>query len=70
MRTLRQARGWSLRELAKAAGMQKTSVGQVELDNTDPRLSTIQRLAAALGVDASVLVQGTAMSSTDEPNRR
>lgn len=56
VRLLRQARGWSQRELAKVSGVGRTSINQVELS---PRraitLRTACQLADALGVDVRVL---------------
>ena len=40
----------SLDDLAKASGMSKSGVWEVEQGRNDPRLSTMRKLASALGV--------------------
>jgi ribosome-binding protein aMBF1 (putative translation factor) len=47
----RSERGWSQRQLAEAAGMTQPQVARFESGDTDPRLSTIQKLYAALDID-------------------
>jgi transcriptional regulator with XRE-family HTH domain len=46
------------RELAEAAGMGHDQISRIESGKVDPRLSTIERLAEALGVEARELVGG------------
>ena len=58
LRCLRLKREWTLAELATRAGMSRTQVGRLERGESDPRLSAIQKLATALGVDAATLIQG------------
>lgn len=53
---LRTAAGMSQGELARAAGMTQPAVSRVERGEANPRLQTIARLAAALGVEASALL--------------
>jgi ribosome-binding protein aMBF1 (putative translation factor) len=48
----RAERGWSQRQLAQAANMSQPAVARFESGDTDPRLSTIQRLYCALDIDA------------------
>lgn len=50
LREARSRRGWSIAELAGAAGLSKGFVSQVENDKTSPSLDTLERLAGALGV--------------------
>lgn len=55
----REHRGLSQRGLALAAGVSDTVVQKLESGyNRDPRLSTCQRLALALGVTLAELVDG------------
>ncbi len=50
LREARSRRGWSIADLASAAGLSKGFVSQVENDKTSPSLDTLERVAAALGV--------------------
>lgn len=50
LREVRQARGLSLRELAVAARISHRELIHIEQGTVDPRLSTVERLAEALGV--------------------
>lgn len=57
LRRLRKMRGLSGRRLAELAGLHDAQVSRYEAGNDyDPRLSTIRKLAAALGCSASALV--------------
>ena len=47
---LRKRLGLSLDDVAQAAGMSKTGVWEIEKGRRDPRLSTIRKLASALGM--------------------
>ena len=44
----RRARGWSQRELASRAGVQQPVLARLERGDTDPRASTLLKLARAL----------------------
>lgn len=54
----REARGLSQRALAERAGVGYVLVARLELGQTDPRLSTLRRLAEALNVTVGGLVDG------------
>jgi transcriptional regulator with XRE-family HTH domain len=49
VRSLRQARGWSLATLAARSGVSKGMVVEVEQSRTNPSIATVCRLATALG---------------------
>lgn len=55
VRRLREARGWSQTELAKAAAMTQSAVARFEAGGTVPSLPVLERLAGAL--DADLVVQ-------------
>lgn len=57
LRALREERGWSQEEFADRAGLHRTYVSAVERGVRNPTLSVLQRLAKALGVPISELVQ-------------
>jgi len=55
LKRLRQQAGLSQEALASAADFHPTEVSRLERSVRDPRLSTIVRLARALGVPAATL---------------
>jgi len=52
----RDARGWSLGELARRAGMQPPNLSRLETGKHMPSLDTLERVAEALGVRVADLV--------------
>jgi ribosome-binding protein aMBF1 (putative translation factor) len=54
VRELRERRGWSQTQLAKASGMTQSAVARFEAGGTVPTLAVLERLAAALGVTLRV----------------
>ena len=57
VRTERQARRWTLDQLAEAAGVSRRLVVNVEQGATNPSVGTLLRIAEALGVGLPDLVQ-------------
>jgi transcriptional regulator with XRE-family HTH domain len=57
VRALREARKWTQEELAEAAGMNWLQVGHIERGASDPKLSTICKLAKALRMEAGDLLR-------------
>lgn len=51
---LREQRGWSQRDLADRAGMKQPQLARLETGQVEPRLDTLQRLAAALNCNVHV----------------
>ncbi|EFC85393.1 helix-turn-helix transcriptional regulator [Parafrankia sp. EUN1f] len=56
VRELRQRRGWSQEELARAAGMTQSAVARFEAGGTVPTLPVLERLAEALDADLDMRV--------------
>lgn len=56
-RALRQARGWSLDELAGRSGVSKGMLVQIEAARTNPSVGTLARVADAFGVTVSRLLE-------------
>lgn len=54
VRELRERRGWSQTQLAKAAAMTQSAVARFEAGGTVPTLPVLERLAAALDVSLKV----------------
>ena len=46
----RELRGWSLRQLGQRSGVSFANISNIETGKLDPRLSTLERLARALGI--------------------
>lgn len=70
-RDLRQARlerGWTLDELAGATGIAAPNLSRLEQGKVDARLSTVARVASALGLSIA-LVPGSE-TSLDQVRRR
>lgn len=57
IRRARTSRGLTQIELAEALGMHRTQLGHVEQGKKDCQLSTLMRLADALGLPLSMLVR-------------
>lgn len=62
LRTLRERRNLSQRSLAEASGLSRNTLSLLERGQTSPTVSTLKRLAIALGVDMNAFFS----SSDDE----
>ncbi|MFI2436827.1 helix-turn-helix domain-containing protein [Streptomyces sp. NPDC018693] len=62
LRRERARAGLSLSELAKRAGIAKSTLSQLEAGNGNPSIETVWALAVALGVPFSVLVEPPSQS--------
>ena len=58
LRARRRAAGLSQEGLASASGLHRTEISLLERGARDPRLTTISRLAQALGTESAELVAG------------
>ena len=56
VRQLREARGWSQEQLAAAAELNRSYLGEVERGSAMPSLDTAAKLAQALQVSLSALM--------------
>jgi HTH-type transcriptional regulator, competence development regulator len=57
LRRLRERRALRQEDLAALAGLGKNTVNRLEKNRTEPHMTTIRKLAEALGVDPSELVE-------------
>lgn len=57
LRQIRETKGLSLRELAERAGVTWAAINRIELCKAAPRYSTLEKLAAALGVSVRDLIE-------------
>lgn len=63
LRKAREERGWSIRKLEAKSGVSNSAINLIESGRRpNPRLSTVQRLAAALDVSVAYL-----SGQTDDP---
>lgn len=53
---LRLQHGWSQAELARQAGTSQSYIGRLETGLVDPQLSTLRKIAQAMGVPVTTLV--------------
>jgi two-component system OmpR family response regulator len=58
VRTLRKERDLTLRQLANKTGLSVSLISQIELGKSAASISTLWKLASALGVPASALLEG------------
>jgi transcriptional regulator with XRE-family HTH domain len=63
LQALRQARGLSLDELSRKAGVSKSMLSQVERNQANPTVALVWRLANAMGVPMSELLEGGRVST-------
>jgi transcriptional regulator with XRE-family HTH domain len=56
LRELRMQRGLSLERLAKASGVSRAMLGQVELGQSAPTINVLWKIARALGIPFSALI--------------
>ncbi|MBI3458457.1 MAG: helix-turn-helix transcriptional regulator [Candidatus Rokubacteria bacterium] len=50
VRTWRERRGWSLRELGERSGVSYVTIQRIEAGTMSPTVTTLDKLATALGV--------------------
>ena len=54
VRRLREERGWSQRELAERMGATQSVIARLEAGGVVPTIATLDRVAAALGVELDI----------------
>jgi transcriptional regulator with XRE-family HTH domain len=57
IKRLRKAKGFTQEALARAAGVSLAYIGRLETGHHDPKLSTLRKLAKALGVPVTALLE-------------
>ena len=58
LRQLRERKALRQEDLAELAGVGKNTVNRIEKNRTEPHMTTVRKLAEALGVDPAELVEG------------
>ena len=56
VRASREGRGWSQERLAEAAGLSRDAISRIERGDREPKLATLEAIAAAVGVDVARLM--------------
>lgn len=64
---IRKRRGWSQRQLAARAGVSFRTVQMLEAGLTDPRLSSLERIAVALGMEPGSVTSELWRMLAEEP---
>lgn len=65
LKTAREARGWTQSELARQAGLDKSTVSRLEAgEKTDPSNATVAKLELALRLRRGTLVFGEVVAQT------
>jgi len=57
LRRLRERKALRQEDLAELAGVGKNTVNRIEKNRTEPHMTTVRKLAEALGVDPAELVE-------------
>jgi transcriptional regulator with XRE-family HTH domain len=76
IRLEREARGWSLAELAQRSGVSKAMISKVERGGASPTAALLGRLSGALGLTLSALIArselrpGRLLRAADQPEWR
>jgi transcriptional regulator with XRE-family HTH domain len=70
LRTERERRGISLRELARRVGVSPSLVSQIELDRVNPSVSTLYALVTELGMTMSDVFGDSAQPASQAPPAR
>jgi transcriptional regulator with XRE-family HTH domain len=60
VRQLREAAGWSQIELGERAGLSNQVISRIEGARVEPKLSSLEQIAKALGTSVGALIDGTA----------
>lgn len=50
LKDLRDERGWSLREFGLIVGMNKTYLGDIELEKRNPTINSLEKIVAGYGL--------------------
>jgi transcriptional regulator with XRE-family HTH domain len=56
LKEIREKKGVSLRDLALEADLSANTISEIELGKRDPRMTTVVKLASALGIDPADLL--------------
>lgn len=66
IRDIRKEKGLTQQTLGQLLGVTQATVGQYETNPNPPKIETLQRIAAALGVDVNLLISGQTLERRDQ----
>jgi predicted RNase H-like HicB family nuclease/DNA-binding XRE family transcriptional regulator len=67
IRRARHARGWTQKQLAEKLGVSQQQIGKLENPDENPTLGTIEKVAAALGLELQLSFTPTATQRPSAP---
>lgn len=70
VRELRRARGLTLEQLGERSGVSRSTISQIERQQTSPTAAVLNKLADALGLSLAALFAGAAGAQAPEPLAR
>lgn len=66
IKAARKKAGMTQADLAGKLNISYVNISQLEKDQRNPTIETLQRIAAALGVDVNLLISGQALEQRDQ----
>ena len=63
LKTLRQARDWSLSQAAEATGVSKAMLGQIERNESSPTVATLWKIATGFNVPFSAFITPASLAT-------
>jgi transcriptional regulator with XRE-family HTH domain len=69
LRSLRESKGWTQAEAAKAAGVSFRSYQNWEIGGREPRLDALKNLASAFGVTVDELLKDESEPARKKPKK-
>jgi transcriptional regulator with XRE-family HTH domain len=66
IREIREKKGWTQDDLANAADMNRVTIAKYEAGRIEPKSRSLQKLAAALEINANLLIDGESKMDDDD----
>lgn len=66
IREIREKKGWTQDDLATAADMNRVTIAKYEAGRIEPKSRSLQKLAAALEINANLLIDGESKMDDDD----
>ena len=66
IREIREKKGWTQDDLANAADMNRVTIAKYEAGRIEPKSRSLQKLAAALEINANLLIDGESKINDDD----
>lgn len=68
VKTIREAHGLSQKRLANMSGVSQAHISDIETGNKNPTIGILERIARALGVSVSVLIDEAPLPKEASPD--